>query len=287
MTLTALPDAGALGEAAEQGAAAAVGTFEKYFGSFSWSKLISALILAAVCAVLIRLILAANDRMLKRSRLDGAVKPFLRTTLKLVLIFLAVLLVAGTLGVDTSSLLAVLSVAGLAVSLALQNVLSNMASAVIILTTKPFQTGHFIALDGVSGTVRKVGAFCTDITTLDNQIVHIPNSQITGTKITNYTDIPSRRLVYQVSVSYDAPVETVKQALLRAAQHPLSLAEPAPLARVSGYGSSAIEYVLYVWIHPKDYMAVYYDVMEAIKAEFDRSGVEMTYPHLNVHTLPS
>ena len=91
MTLTALPDAGALGEAAEQGAAAAVGTFEKYFGSFSWSKLISALILAAVCAVLIRLILAANDRMLKRSRLDGAVKPFLRTTLKLVLIFLAVI----------------------------------------------------------------------------------------------------------------------------------------------------------------------------------------------------
>ncbi|MEI3063963.1 MAG: mechanosensitive ion channel domain-containing protein [Oscillospiraceae bacterium] len=277
--------ASAVGAALEDGTASTVGFFQKIFGGFSWTKLISAAILLVVCGVLIKLILKATDRMLGRSRLDKAVHPFIRTIVKLVLLFTAIMLIAGTLGVDTSSLLALLSVAGLAVSLALQNVLSNMASAVILLTTKPFQIGHFIEMGSVSGTVVKIGAICTDILTLNNQLVHVPNSEITGSTVTNYTASDKRRLEYRITASYDAPVEDVKAALLRAAEHPLRMQEMQPIARVNGYGESAIEYVLFLWIRPKDYMDVYYDVLENVKREFDAAGIEMTYPHINVHHI--
>lgn len=277
--------ASAVGAALEDGTASTVGFFQKIFGGFSWTKLISAAILLVVCGVLIKLILKATDRMLGRSRLDKAVHLFIRTIVKLVLLFTAIMLIAGTLGVDTSSLLALLSVAGLAVSLALQNVLSNMASAVILLTTKPFQIGHFIEMGSVSGTVVKIGAICTDILTLNNQLVHVPNSEITGSTVTNYTASDKRRLEYRITASYDAPVEDVKAALLRAAEHPLRMQEMQPIARVNGYGESAIEYVLFLWIRPKDYMDVYYDVLENVKREFDAAGIEMTYPHINVHHI--
>ena len=277
--------ASAVGAALEDGTASTVGFFQKIFGGFSWTKLISAAILLVVCGVLIKLILKATDRMLGRSRLDKAVHPFIRTIVKLVLLFTAIMLIAGTLGVDTSSLLALLSVAGLAVSLALQNVLSNMASAVILLTTKPFQIGHFIEMGSVSGTVVKIGAICTDILTLNNQLVHVPNSEITGSTVTNYTASDKRRLEYKITASYDAPVEDVKAALLRAAEHPLRMQEMQPIARVNGYGESVIEYVLFLWIRPKDYMDVYYDVLENVKREFDAAGIEMTYPHINVHHI--
>ena len=277
--------ASAVGAALEDGTASTVGFFQKIFGGFSWTKLISAAILLVVCGVLIKLILKATDRMLGRSRLDKAVHPFIRTIVKLILLFTAIMLIAGTLGVDTSSLLALLSVAGLAVSLALQNVLSNMASAVILLATKPFQIGHFIEMGSVSGTVVKIGAICTDILTLNNQLVHVPNSEITGSTVTNYTASDKRRLEYRITASYDAPVEDVKAALLRAAEHPLRMQEMQPIARVNGYGESAIEYVLFLWIRPKDYMDVYYDVLENVKREFDAAGIEMTYPHINVHHI--
>ena len=277
--------ASAVGAALEDGTASTVGFFQKFFGGFSWTKLISAAILLVVCGVLIKLILKATDRMLGRARLDKAVHPCIRTIVKLVLLFTAIMLIAGTLGVDTSSLLALLSVAGLAVSLALQNVLSNMASAVILLTTKPFQIGHFIEMGSVSGTVVKIGAICTDILTLNNQLVHVPNSEITGSTVTNYTASDKRRLEYKITASYDAPVEDVKAALLRAAEHPLRMQEMQPIARVNGYGESAIEYVLFLWIRPKDYMDVYYDVLENVKREFDAAGIEMTYPHINVHHI--
>ena len=277
--------ASAVGAALEDGTASTVGFFQKIFGGFSWTKLISAAILLVVCGVLIKLILKATDRMLGRSRLDKAVHPFIRTIVKLVLLFTAIMLIAGTLGVDTSSLLALLSVAGLAVSLALQNVLSNMASAGILLTAKPVQIGHLIEMGSVSGTVVKIGAICTDILTLNNQLVHVPNSEITGSTVTNYTASDKRRLEYRITASYDAPVEDVKAALLRAAEHPLRMQEMQPIARVNGYGESAIEYVLFLWIRPKDYMDVYYDVLENVKREFDAAGIEMTYPHINVHHI--
>ena len=221
--------------------------------------------------------------MLKSSKLDPSCHAFLRSTVKIVLVFLAIMLLAGTLGVDTSSLLAILSVAGLAVSLSIQESLSNLASAVVLLTTHPFKVGDFIEVGGKSGTVRQIGVFHTQIATPDNQLVYLPNSQITSAQITNVTGNALRRIEIVVQASYDAAPETVKEALVRAAQHPKRVDFEPVFARLSGYGDSAISYTLRLWTAGCDYWDVYYDVLENISREFSRSNIEMTYPHINVH----
>ena len=221
--------------------------------------------------------------MLKSSKLDKSCHAFIRSSIKIVLVFLAIMLLAGTLGVDTSSLLAILSVAGLAVSLSIQDSLSNLASAVVLLTTHPFKVGDFIGVGGKSGTVRQIGVFHTQIATPDNQLVYLPNSQITSAQITNVTGNALRRIEIVVQASYDAAPDTVKEALVRAAQHPKRVDFEPVFARLSGYGDSAISYTLRLWTAGGDYWDVYYDVLENISREFSRSNIEMTYPHINVH----
>lgn len=141
---------------------------EKFFDTFSFAKLVSAAILLVICIVCIKILLKATEKMLKSSKLDRSCHTFIRSTVKIVLVFLAIMLLAGTLGIDTSSLLAILSVAGLAVSLSIQDSLSNLASAVVLLTTHPFKVGDFIEVGGKSGTVRQIGVFHTQIATPDN-----------------------------------------------------------------------------------------------------------------------
>ena len=268
-----------LSENAEQTRSA----IEKFFDHFSLPKLVSAAILLVICIICIKIILRATEKMLKSSKLDQSCNAFLRSTVKIVLVFLAIMLLAGTLGVDTSSLLAILSVAGLAVSLSIQDSLSNLASAVVLLTTRPFKVGDFIEVGGKSGTVRQIGVFHTQIATPDNQLVYLPNSQITSAQITNVTGNALRRIEIVVQASYDAAPDTVKEALVRAAQHPKRVDFEPVFARLSGYGDSAISYTLRLWTAGCDYWDVYYDVLENISREFSRSNIEMTYPHINVH----
>lgn len=250
---------------------------------FSLPKLVSAAILLVICIICIKIILRATEKMLKSSKLDKSCHAFIRSSIKIVLVFLAIMLLAGTLGVDTSSLLAILSVAGLAVSLSIQDSLSNLASAVVLLTTHPFKVGDFIEVGGKSGTVRQIGVFHTQIATPDNQLVYLPNSQITSAQITNVTGNALRRIEIVVQASYDAAPDTVKEALVRAAQHPKRVDFEPVFARLSGYGDSAISYTLRLWTAGCDYWDVYYDVLENISREFSRSNIEMTYPHINVH----
>ena len=258
-------------------------TIEKFFDHFSLPKLVSAAILLVICIICIKIILRATEKMLKSSKLDKSCHAFIRSSIKIVLVFLAIMLLAGTLGVDTSSLLAILSVAGLAVSLSIQDSLSNLASAVVLLTTRPFKVGDFIEVGGKSGTVRQIGVFHTQIATPDNQLVYLPNSQITSAQITNVTGNALRRIEIVVQASYDAAPDTVKEALVRAAQHPKRVDFEPVFARLSGYGDSAISYTLRLWTAGCDYWDVYYDVLENISREFSRSNIEMTYPHINVH----
>lgn len=248
-------------------------------------KILYTLILFLVCCLLIKLLMRATSRILERSRLDKRLHTAVRSAVKTVLVFIAVIVLAEAIGINTSSLLAILSVAGLAVSLSIQDSLSNLASAIMILTAKPFKIGDFIEVKGKSGTVEQTGIIYTVIVTPDNQRIHIPNSQITSNEITNFTAVGKRRAEIVVSASYDAPVEAVKAALLQAAAHPKLLSDEPVFARVSKYADSAVEYTLRFWTKPEDFWDTYYDVLEACKREFDAAGVEMTYPHMNVHTI--
>lgn len=249
-------------------------------------KVLSALVLLAVCLVLVKILLKAVDKLLQRTGIDRSLHSFLKTAIKIVLLFLTVLIVADSLGIPMTSLIAVLSVAGLAVSLAVQNSLSNVAGGIQLLTSKPFTVGDYVEASGIAGTVVEVGLLYTRIHSMDNKLIQVPNSQIAGEKIINYTAEPERRVDLTFTVSYDADVETVKQTILQVAgAHPLTLATPEPFVRVSKYGDSSIEYTMRVWCATGDYWTVYFDMLEQVKAAFDRAGVEMTYPHVNVHMM--
>ncbi len=248
--------------------------------------ILSALALLAVCLILVKILLKVTDKILRRTGIDRSLHIFLRTAVKAVLLFLTVLIVAPSLGIPVTSLVAVLSVAGLAVSLAVQNSLSNVAGGIQLLTAKPFTVGDYVEVGSIAGTVAFVGIFYTRINTGDNKLIQIPNSQIAGEKIINYTAEPERRVDLKFTASYDAPVETVKQAMTQVmGSHPLTLATPEPFVRVSNYGDSSIEYTMRVWCATGDYWTVYFDMMEQVKEAFDKAGVEMTYPHLNVHMV--
>jgi len=185
-----------------------------------------------------------------------------------------------------AALVAVLSVVGLAFSLALQNFLSNVAGGMQLLASHPFAVGDFVDAGGCSGTVAEIGMFYTKLTTPDNKLVQLPNSTIVSANITNFSAQPTRRVELTVSASYDAPTEQVLALLSRmAADHPLVLDDPAPVVHVDSYGDSAIGYVLRAWCANTDYWTVYYDLMDGFKPAFDNAGIEMTYPHVNVHMV--
>lgn len=254
-----------------------------FFDSLTLEKAIPPLVLLLVGLMAVRLLLRLFDRALERSRLERAAYAMLRSVMKVLLYFILLLLVAAQLGVDVSSLVAILSVISLALSLAVQGALTNVVGGFTLLTTRPFKAGDFVELGDQSGTVLEVNVTYTKLQTPDNKIVSIPNSTAASARITNFSAAGTRRVDLTVSASYDSPVESVKAALLRAANSPTSLFTPEPFAGVKEYGDSAITYVLQVWSSALDYWTTYFAVNEAISREFAQDGIEMTYPHLNVH----
>ena len=250
------------------------------------TKMFSAVVVAAVCLLAVKVLVGVLDRALRRSSMDSALKKLLRGLLKGGLLFVSVIVVLGRLGIEVTSLVAVLSVIGLAFSLALQNFLSNVAGGMQLLASHPFKPGDFVEAGGCSGTVTDIGMFYTRLTTYDNKLVQIPNSSIVSANIINYSTQPSRRVDLTVSASYDAPVDQVLAALAKLGEeHPLVLDDPAPAAHVTKYGDSAIEYALRVWCANADYWTVYNDLMDSLQPAFAKARVEMTYPHMNAHMM--
>ena len=191
---------------------------QSFFSRLTLEKLLYAAVLLVLCAVLIRLILRAADKLFSRSKLDHTIFGFLRTSAKAILIFITIMLVAGTLGVDTTSLLAILSVAGLAVSLSLQTALSNVAGAMMILTAKPFRAGDYVQIGDKAGTVLTIGAVYTSLRTYDGQRIYLPNSQVTAAAIVNQTAEPARRIDLNVSASYDDAADRPRLRMRRSSK---------------------------------------------------------------------
>ena len=220
---------------------------------------------------------------LQKSKLEKAAHSLIKSVVKVALFVLLGLIVCSKLGLDVTSVVALASVLTLAVSLALQNALSNLIGGFTLLYTKPFHSGDFVEIAGQSGTVQEIGLTYTKLATADNKIVSIPNSAVVATQIVNYTVSGTRRVQVIVSASYDAPVEKVLEALREAADVPTALQDPASSAAVLNYKDSAIEYTLFVWCKTEDYWTTQFAVNKQVKAVFDEKGIAMTYPHLNVH----
>ena len=255
-------------------------------GALTLDKVVHVLLLILVGVVVIRVVLKLLDRVLARSKSLKSLSRYIHSVAKISMAFILVLMVAEDVGIHTTSLVAMLSVAGLAVSLALQNTLSNVAGGIMLLVTTPFQVGDYVEADGISGTVHAIDLSYTAILTIDGKEIFVPNSQLSGTKIINYTILGRRRVDLNFTASYDAPTATVKRAIGEVLEDiPQIIADPAPEIHLSDYQASSIQYVVRAWTAAADYWTVYYAIQEGVREAFDRHGVEMTYDHLNVHIL--
>ena len=256
-------------------------------GSMALSTLISAVLTFITCFIVMQIILKTLERILGRAnKIDGTLKGFIHSAVKIVLWILTGIIVAGALGIPTTSLVALISIAGLALSLSVQNILSNLFSGLTLLVSKPFKSGDYVEVGGRNGIIKSVGLFYTQLNTLDNVSINIPNSDVTGTTVINYSREPLRRVDRVFSAAYESSTEDVKAAILEAiSRDEKILRDPAPFVRLSEYKDSCIEYTVRVWCKCADYWDVFFNLNENVRDCFAEKGVEMTYNHMNVHIL--
>ena len=255
-------------------------------GSLTLGRVLSVLLTLILCVIAIKILKKVFSRILDRSRVNSAVKGYVMSALKILLWTLAVIIVADSAGIHTTSLVALLSIAGVALSLSVQGTLENVFSGITILSAKPFVAGHYIDIGGTAGTVSSIGLFYTVIVTNDRKTIYIPNSVAISSKVINYSSVPRRRIDVTVSVSYDDAVADVKAALLSAAAETEGvLKDPAPVSSISDFGGSGIEYFLWAWTDTEKYLSVKAALLEKIREVFLRQNVSMTYEHLNVHIV--
>lgn len=246
-------------------------------------KVLSLMLILLAGILVIRAVVKIVDRVLQKSKLEKAAHGMIHSLVKTVLYLLLGLMAASSLNVDVTGVLALASVATLAVSLALQDLLSNLVGGFTLVYTHPFSAGDYVEIAGQSGTVLEIGMTYTKLTTPDNKLVQIPNSSVVSSEIVNYSCTGKRRVAIDVAASYDAPVDKVIEALKEAASVEGILEDPAVFAAVTGYGDHAINYVVRVWCPTDSYWDVHNATLYNIKKVFDREGIAMTYPHLNVH----
>lgn len=248
-------------------------------------SVLRAVVIFLVCCAVIRILLRLAEKLLRRSsKLDGTLKGFFLSALRIALWALALVIIAESLGIPTASLVAVISVAGLALSLSLQNILANLFSGITLLFSRPFAQGDMVEIGSNSGTVQRIGLFYTVIDTPDKRMIHIPNSDVTAASVVNYSREPLRRVDMTFSAAYEDATEDVRAAILEAVQVDARiLADPAPQVLIGKFGDSAVEYTVRLWCGNADYWDVYFGMNERVREAFDRHGVRMTYNHLNVH----
>lgn len=246
-------------------------------------------ILAAILIFVIgRWVAHVVQRVIEKGMLKAKVDPVLVTfTTNLIyagLIIFVVLASLAQIGVQTTSFIAILGAAGLAVGLALQGSLSNFAAGVLMIIFRPFKLGDYIEGGGVSGVVKAIHIFTTTLTTPDNKRVIVPNSKIMGDNIINYSAEGTRRLDLTASISYGDNIDTAKAALMDLLnKDPRVLKDPAPFIGVSSMAESSIDFAVRPWVNVADYWAVFFDLNEAIKKRIEAEGLTIPFPQRDVH----
>lgn len=256
-------------------------------GGYSLGNILSAIVTLLVCLVVVRLLMKLVTKLVGRARrINDRLQKIILSAVKAALYVLTVIITAEALGVNTTSLTAIMSVLTLGITLAAEDILGNVAGGLVILSSRPFGIGDVIETAGTEGTVREITLNHTKIETYDGQIIMQPNKELSSSRIINYSTLGRRRVVRTVTASYDAPTEAVKAACLEAvAATPKVLSDPAPDVSLTTYGSSSIEYTVRCWTAVDDYWGAYHALNENLRSAFDRNGVEMTYDHLNVHVV--
>ena len=254
----------------------------------NWHNILKFVLVLIIGAIVIKAIISIVKKLLHnpKSKLKGAAGNFLTSLIKVALVCLYVIILLSTLGVDTTSLVAIFSVLTLAISLAVQDVIANLASGIMLVCNKPFDEGDFVDIDGTSGVVSKITISATKLTTPDNKMIVIPNKSVAAANITNYSVNETRRLDLTFSVAYGSDVEKVKEIILGViAKHEEILTEKAPFVRLTEHGDSSLNFVTRVWVKQADYWAVNFDLKEEVLAAFDAAGISVPFPQLDVHMV--
>ena len=199
---------------------------------------------------------------------------------------MAVILLAAMsqVGIETTSFMAILGAAGLAIGLALKDTLSNIGSAVVILVFRPFKVGDFINAGGAEGTVDKISLFNTTISPVDNRLIIVPNAAITAGNITNFSTKPVRRVDHAVGIGYDDDIKKAKEVMYNViAKSEHTLADPEPLVAVTDLGDNSVNFTVRAWVKSEDYWSAYFETIEEIKIALDDAGISIPYPQMDVH----
>lgn len=256
-------------------------------GTLALERVFPAILTFIVCLIVMRVLIVLSSKVLNSSKkLDDALRGFIRSAIRIILWLLTAIIVADTLGIPTTSLVALFSVVGLALSLSVQNIMANLFSGITLLMTRPFAVGDWVELSAQGGTVKSIGLFYTVIATGDNKTISIPNSAVTASTVVNYNSESLRRVDMIFSASYDDETEKVKAAIMEAVFNDSRiLTEPEPFVGLKEYKASSIDYLLRIWVKNEDYWAVYYALNEAVRDSFNHNGVTMSYEHINVHMI--
>src|SRR5262252_8181194 len=228
------------------------------------------------------------ERAMTRAQIEPTVTRFVRHVSYIILLTVVAIIALGQLGIQTTSLLAMLSAAGLAIGLALQGSLTNFASGLLLILFRPIKQGDFIRAAGVEGTVQEVQVLTTTLHTADNLRLTVPNSKIMQDTITNYSVTPTRRIQLTVGVSYDDDLQQVKHVLTAlVAEESHILTEPAPVIGVSTLSESNIDFIIQVWVQRADVQKVRFGLLEQIKLAFEQHGIRSPYPQRTLHLQTS
>lgn len=258
-------------------------TFSGDFLDVSW-VIGRTLLLLLVCLVVKRLILASMSRLLAKTRMERGLQTFVRGICNVLLWLTTIIILADSLQISMTLPLAAFGVVGLALSLAVQDSLSNLAGGINILASRPFVVGDYIEIDTDGGTVHEIGMIHTTLRTVDHRRIVLPNNKVMSARVINYSAETLRRVDLPFSTSYEASIASVQKAILDMLhENPHVIEEPAPEVIVKCYGESTIDYGLRAWCTREDYWELYYALLAEIKPALDLCAIEMSYPHLNVH----
>ncbi len=247
-------------------------------------KIALALVIFYVGRKVVGMVVGVAEKMMRRQEMDEILIRFISSIVRWVLLLFVIIAALSQLGIDTTSLIALLGAAGLAIGLSLQSSLSNFASGVMLIIFRPFTKGDFVEAAGESGVIDSISIFTTTMTTPDNKEVIIPNGAVMGGNIINYSARPTRRVDMVFGISYDDDILKAKQLLEEIiAADDRVLAEPAPVITVGELADSSVNFLVRPWVNAADYWAVSWDTTEAVKLKFDEAGISIPYPQMDVH----
>ena len=246
--------------------------------------ILGTLLMLLIGPIFIKWVLKLIKRGKKFSTLDANTQTLIVDIVKVLLYVLLIALIAINLGVEGSAIAATIASCGLVVGLALQGSLSNFAGGLMILIFNPFSIGDYIEACGESGTIKDIGIFYTKILKPDNRVVTLPNGSLSNAVVVDYSANDTRRLDLKISVSYDSDIDLVKKTLLDLANaHDLVLKDPAPFVRLGEQGDSALVFYFRMWVKSSDYWTVNFDMLEFTKKIFDKRGISIPYPQMDIH----